>query len=205
MADFHKLYCQLFNIQSTYNTHVYATHMIDQRVRNGMPLHEWSAYKYEALYAFLKTNYRKGTHNTPSQALRGYLLSQLSTSGHKCPKKRNIRISPGSTTQRDDSLIFDTLGRFLEVKEEIQERRDQDQSMRRYVCKVLPRQRFTTEDMNLPHLPWEKVGVYLAGRDQVPEERVMIKRGDVRGKLAKAGKFLVTVPKPWLMLYRSVK
>ena len=177
---------------ASYNFHVFITHLVDQRDELGVPLHQLSAVRYETLFGFMGRLYKSGTHNPGAQALNNFLLSQRLT--HRCFDQRTMRISPATTTQLDDSLVFTYQDVLLKVLSTHRER---------LRCKVVVGEKYTTDHLGLGVLDWDRCGVHLYGGTS--DEQVWVTRSDIAGKLLHAGRFLIKLYKPWLLLSSAVK
>ena len=87
----HKRYCDTFGTEnSTYNTHMAFTHLVEQRKRNG-PLQNTSTLKYESLYGVLGNLYKSGTTAAGKQALSNFMLRDTIGKRHVCGHQRRVK------------------------------------------------------------------------------------------------------------------
>ena len=87
----HKRYCDTFGTEnSTYNTHIMCSHLVEQRKRNG-PLQNTSTLKFESLYGVLGNLCKSGTTAAGKQALSNFMLRDTIGKRHVCGHMRKVR------------------------------------------------------------------------------------------------------------------
>ena len=181
--QFYTLYEQLFSTKNcTYNTHVFASHILDIRTRG--PLTLTSAFSFEAFYAELRHSFTPGTISPLKQMLQNVMMRR-SLNHHCCIS--SIHLSPKDTQLECNSLIytFDNDRYTLYLIESIDVHNDDNLN-----CYRLGRYPVNFQDA--PLLNWESVGVFRIGG--ISEDCTTIQRSAVKGKVLKVLNFYITCP-----------
>lgn len=150
---------------------------------------ESSAERFEASYFAEQRCYAGGTPNIPKQLLENYLVRD--TIMHRCCVNRRpvIKTYKQSTKTTDDSIVRLEDGEFYRVREL--------NGTSATVTRIITCDFYPDVKLDLPALPWDRVGVKIFSTD-TEEEAIMIDVRDVKGKGVIAGDFLVEYQVDWL-------
>ena len=180
--SFYKNYENLFGKRNcSYSIHLITCHLL--QMRGDVPLTETSAFKYENFYAELRNLFQPGTISPSKQILRNCYMKRL-LENHNCAKSNFYDIE--SKGKEDNSLIYylddDKEFCFFKIVEKIDNNN--------FICQ--PQGKFKYQCDLLKDLPWDRVGVFKVG--PYSDEKTLIKRSEIHGKVVKVNDFFITCP-----------
>ena len=181
--EFYQLYEALFGPRNTsYNTHVVGSHMIDMRAHG--PLTLTSAFGFEAFYGEMRHSFTPGTQSTLKQIMQKILIKR-SISYHCC--ENTIHYSARDSSLECNSLIYCyehnefKLYKIIEV------------SKNSLICHKQGKYPAKFKETTNLHLDWSKVGVFKKG-GLMDTTTCIIPQKKVDGKVLHVGEYLITCP-----------
>ena len=188
---FYELYEKVYGQKNcTYSIHVVGSHLF--QIRGKRPLTSKSAFKFESFFSEVRNLFHAGTVSPLKQILQNCYMKRL-LEFHCCEKKTFFsaekkpkpgkKFNPG---QENNSLIYtyneeNVLDIFV-IDEIIDENN--------FNCKI--QGKFPLKLQLTPEYNWNEVGVFKMG--PISEEKVVVKRSAIRGKVIKLDGYLITCP-----------
>ena len=165
----------------TYSIHLIAAHAL--KIRGEEPLTCKSAFLYENFYAELRNLFQPGTLSPSKQILQNCYMKRC-LDYHVCEK--SIFFDVEKNGRENNSLIYyiddDNTYQFFRI---IGKKNDN-----KFICN--PQGRYVYKCDIMKDLDWSKVGVFKVG--PYSNEKIVIDRSQIEGKVIKVMDFFITCP-----------
>ena len=179
-SNFYVTYEKLFGSSNcTYNTYMFSAHIM--KMKGSGNLTDTSCFVFENFYAELRNCYVPGTPSTLKQMFEKSFLRRT-LSRHTCSPP--ISVSNNDTNLTCDSLIYthsESQYKFYKINDICDDY---------LTCSTLGKSLFQFEQEK--QLNWNTVGVFQCGA--VASDTVYVTRNNVKGKVIRVGKILLTCP-----------